>query len=262
MRTMCHANKFVKEASATSLMAWHEILMSAGPHNQIYSTSIRPLHYLHMCLTALSGIAHRVMCFTFVWAKNVLGFCCVWWCSHFQVIFSTVTDTPCMFMVADSFCITCTGLASDKALSIMRRTEQTLCLSFILIFLLQVSSEHYLSSILASSPGNHIPGHCRRLTVSCVMRSAGQLSNTQALGFRCLHCSCEFETRHGMNVHRRMQSSAGTGCADPSNSTSVSFTGRASISSSIVREHAFLGAYKLMHTKVIKSEYEGKLTMT
>ena len=66
MRTMCHANKFVKEASATSLMAWHEILMSDGPHNQIYSTSIRPLHYLHMCLTALSGIAHRVMCFTFV----------------------------------------------------------------------------------------------------------------------------------------------------------------------------------------------------
>jgi hypothetical protein len=62
-----------------------------------------------ICLTALSGIAHRVMCFTFVWAKNVLGFRCVWWCSHFQVIFSTVIDTPCMFMVADSFCITCTG---------------------------------------------------------------------------------------------------------------------------------------------------------
>jgi hypothetical protein len=204
----------------------------------------------------LSGIAHRVMCFTFVWAKNVLGFCCVWWCSHFQVIFSTVTDTPCMFMVADSFCITCIlyhlhSLASDKALSIMRRTEQTLCLSFILNFLLQVSSEHYLSSILASSPGNHIPGHCRRLTVSCVMRSAGQLSNTQALGFRCLHCSSEFETCHGMHIHRRKQSSAGTGCADPSNSKSVSFTGRASISSSIFREHAFLGAYKLMHTEVV-----------
>ena len=67
--------------------------------------------------------------------------------------------------------------------------------------------------------------------------------STQALGFRCLHCSSEFETRHGMQCHRRMQSSAGTGCADPRNSTSVSFTARASISSSIVREHAFLGAY-------------------
>ena len=54
--------------------------------------------------------------------------------------------------------------------------------------------------------------------------------------------SSNFETRHGMNVHRRKKSSAGTGCADPSNSKSVSFTGRASISSSIVREHAFLGA--------------------
>ena len=133
-------------------------------------------------------------------------------------------------------------LASDKALSIMRRTEQTLCLSFILNFLLHVSSVHHLSSILASSPRNHIPGHCRRLTVSCVTRPGGQHRITQAVGFRCLHCSSEFETRHGMNVHRRKQSSAGTGCADPSNSKSVSFTGRASISSSIVREHAFLGA--------------------
>ena len=187
-------------------------------------------------------------------------------CMHFQVIFSTVTvtDSPCMFMVADSFQVLyhLLRLAIDKGLSIMRRTEQNLCLSFILIFLLQVASGQYLLSILASLSGNHIPGHCRRLTVSCVMRSAGQLSNTQALGFRCLHCSSEFETRHGMHIHRRKQSSAGTGCADPSNSTSVSFTARASISSSIVRTHAFLGAYYLMHTEVIKSEYEGKLTMT
>ena len=32
MRTICHANKFVKEASATSLMPSHEILMFAGQH--------------------------------------------------------------------------------------------------------------------------------------------------------------------------------------------------------------------------------------
>ena len=65
MRTICHANKFVKEASATSLMPSHEILMFAGPHIQINSTSIRQFHFLHyggMCLTALPGIAHRVMC--------------------------------------------------------------------------------------------------------------------------------------------------------------------------------------------------------
>ena len=65
MRAICHANKFAKEASATSLTIARD-LMFAGPHIQIYSTSIRPLHYLRMCLTALSGIAHRVMCFTFV----------------------------------------------------------------------------------------------------------------------------------------------------------------------------------------------------
>ena len=176
-------------------------------------------------------------------------------CSQFQVILSTVTvtDTPCMFMVADSFQVLyhLLRLASDKALSIMRRTEQNLCLSFILIFLLQVSSGQYLSSLLVRASVIHIPGHCRRITVSSVMRSAGQLSNTQALGFRCLHCSSEFETRHGMQCHRRNQSSAGTGCADPRNSTSVSFTARASISSSILREHAFLGAYILMHTEVV-----------
>ena len=53
-----------------------------------------------------------------------------------------------------------------------------------------------------------------------------------------------------MNVHRQKQSSTGIGCADLSNSKSVSFTGRASISSSMVREHDFLGAY-LNHTEEV-----------
>ena len=173
-------------------------------------------------------------------------------CSHFQVDWHTLHVYGCRFRQSWNFLLYhLHRLASDKALSIMRRTEQDLCISFILIYLLQVSSGQYLLSILDSSSDNHIPGHCRRITVSSVMRSAGQLSNTQALGFRCLHCSSEFETRHGMQCHRRMQSSAGTGCADPRNSTSVSFTARASISSSIVREHAFLGAYILMHTEVV-----------
>ena len=66
MRTICHAHKFVKEASATSLTS-HEILLFAGPRILINSTSIRPFHYLHydgMCLTTLPDIAHRVMCLT------------------------------------------------------------------------------------------------------------------------------------------------------------------------------------------------------
>ena len=51
-------------------------------------------------------------------------------------------------------------------------------------------------------------------------------------------------------------------CADPSNSKSVSFTGRASITSSIVREHDFLGAY-LNHMEVVyvhRQEDTQKLT--
>jgi hypothetical protein len=109
-------------------------------------------------------------------------------------------------------------------------------------FLLQYFCLHCLAAIqfLDSWPGN-IPGPCRLLP--CVMRPAGQPSLPQAVGFRCAHCSGEFDTRHAIDCHRRKQSSLGTGCADPSNSKSVSFTGRASFSSSIVREHDFLGAF-------------------
>ena len=144
----------------------------------------------------------------------------------------------------------------------MRRTKRIRCITLVLYFLLQVSSVHYRAAISASSPRNHIPGLCRRLQVPCVMRSAGQQSITQAVGFRCAHCSSEFETRHAMDCHRRKQSSQGTECADPSNSKSVSFTGRASIASSLVREHDFLGAY-LNHMEVVyvhRQEDPRKLT--
>ncbi len=43
--------------------------------------------------------------------------------------------------------------------------------------------------------------------------------------------------------HRRTKYSLGSGCADLSNSKSVSVTERASISSSILREHDVLGAH-------------------
>ena len=140
-------------------------------------------------------------------------------------------------------------LASETALG-MRRTDQILCISFVLNCLLPCTSVHYRPPIWASSPRNHIPGHCRRLQVPCVMRPAGQHSIIQAVGFRCAHCSREFETRHAMDCHRRQQSSQGTECADPSNSKSLSFTGRASFASSRVREHDFLGAC-LNHMEVV-----------
>ena len=97
----------------------------------------------------------------------------------------------------------------------------------------------------------NIPGPCRLLRVPCVMRPAVQHSLPQAVGFRCAHCTSEFDTRHAMDCHRRKQSPLGTGCANPSNSKSVSFTGRASISSSIVREHELLGAHA-NHTQTVR----------
>jgi hypothetical protein len=153
-------------------------------------------------------------------------------------------------------------LASETALG-MRWTELIHCISLVLYFLPQVSSVHYRAAISACSrPRNHIPGHCRRLQVPCVMRSGGQHSITQAVGFRCAHCSSEFKTRCAMDCHRRKQSSQGTECANPSNSKSVSFTGRASIAASLVREHDFLGAY-LNHMEVVyvhRQEDPRKLT--
>ena len=142
---------------------------------------------------------------------------------------------------------------TDAALT-MRMTEQILCLSFILKFSLQVSSLHHPACL----PRN-ITGPCRLIPwlVPCfqVMRPTGQDSlpvknAPHALGFRCAHCTSEFDTRRAMDCHRRKQSSIGTGCADPSNSKSVSFTGRASISSSIVREHDFQGAQPT-HTVIV-----------
>ncbi len=136
-------------------------------------------------------------------------------------------------------------LASDTVLA-MRRTEKIMFLSFILKFWLPVSSLHYLA---ASLQGN-IPGHCRLLRIPCVMRPAVQHSPPQAVGFRYAHCTSEFDTRHAMDCHRRKQSSLGTGCTDPSNRKSVSFTGRASFASLIVREHDILGAHT-NHTEAV-----------
>jgi hypothetical protein len=93
-----------------------------------------------------------------------------------------------------------------------------------------------------------LSGRLRR--VPCVMRPAVQHSLPQAVGFRCTHFTSEFDTRHAMDCHISKQSSLGTGCADPSNSKSVSFTGRASNSSSIIREHEFLGAHT-NHTETV-----------
>ena len=59
----------------------------------------------------------------------------------------------------------------------------------------------------------------------------------QAAGFKCLNCNSEFGSRRGVECHRRHTASIGTPCADPSNHKSLSFTGRAGMSTGILRQH-------------------------
>ena len=130
---------------------------------------------------------------------------CLLWFIHFEVVIMMSTDNCCMLCGCRFLHLPWT--ASDTA-PVMQRTYLLLCVSFILEFLLPVQSLHYQ---VASLPGNP-PVHCRRLRrVSCVMRPAVQHCLSQAVGFRCAHCTSEFDTRHAMDCHRRKQSSLGTG---------------------------------------------------
>ena len=83
----------------------------------------------------------------------------------------------------------------------------------------------------------------RNLSITCIMRPANRdihvvkrRAAPQALGYRCAHCTSEFDSKTGMDCHRRHPTSQGTPCADPENSKSLSFTGR------VLRQHDTLGA--------------------
>ena len=62
-----------------------------------------------------------------------------------------------------------------------------------------------------------------------------------ALGFKCVHCRSEFESRHAIDVHHRHSSSVGTPCADPRNHKSMSMTERVNQAAGILRHHETLG---------------------
>ena len=92
-----------------------------------------------------------------------------------------------------------------------------------------------------------VPRHNLNLSITCIMRPANHAtavkrSAPQALGYRCAHCSSEFDSRTGMDCHRRHPTSLGTPCADPHNSKSLSFTARAIVASSSLRQHDTPGA--------------------
>ena len=63
-----------------------------------------------------------------------------------------------------------------------------------------------------------------------------------SLGFKCVHCRSEFESRYAMDIHRRHISNAGTPCADPRNHKSMTFTERGDQAAGILRQHDTLGA--------------------
>ena len=81
---------------------------------------------------------------------------------------------------------------------------------------------------------------------ACVgVREEGTLNPKQlplSLGFKCAHCRSEFDSRIGMDTHRRHSASVGTPCADPRNSKSMSLTARGGYSfAGILRQHDTLG---------------------
>ena len=62
-----------------------------------------------------------------------------------------------------------------------------------------------------------------------------------ALGFKCVHCRNEFDSRHAIDCHRRHSESVGTPCADPRNHKSMSMTERGDQAAGIHRQHDTLG---------------------
>ena len=62
-----------------------------------------------------------------------------------------------------------------------------------------------------------------------------------ALGFKCVECRGEFDSRHAIDVHRRHIASVGTPCADPRNHKSMSMTERDDQAAGILRQHDTLG---------------------
>ena len=124
-------------------------------------------------------------------------------------------------------------LASDTVA--MQRTEQILYLSVILNFLLQATT---------------IPGPSRLLHVPCVVRAAGHPEIPRPWG-------SDVPTVPASSIHvapRTVIASTypplGLDAQIRAAASQVSFTGRASMSSSIVREHDFLGAHT-NHTEKI-----------
>jgi hypothetical protein len=72
-------------------------------------------------------------------------------------------------------------------------------------------------------------------------KPGGPIRLPLALGFKCVNCRNEFESRHAIDVHRRHPLLVGTPCADPKNHKSMSMTDRVDQAVGILRHHDTLG---------------------
>ena len=80
-----------------------------------------------------------------------------------------------------------------------------------------------------------IPSHCMQGRARG--RVAVKANATGSLGFKCADCNGKFGSRRAMDCHRQHATSVGTQCADPRSYKSLSFTGRADMSTGILRQH-------------------------
>ena len=62
-------------------------------------------------------------------------------------------------------------------------------------------------------------------------------ASAEAVGFKCSNCDGIFDSRIAVAFHRCHVSCQGTACADSSSIQSLSFTGRADMSTGILRHH-------------------------
>jgi hypothetical protein len=150
-------------------------------------------------------------------------------------------------------------LSADLEFDIGHDTRTSVQMSQPLSWFVKYPSVFFLLTVVLSVAGAkwvyppfpqyHIKGAQKQnLSITCIMRPANRempavkRSAPLALGYRCAYCTSEFDSKTGMDCHRRHPTSLGTPCADPENSKSMSFTARANVASSILRQHDTLGA--------------------
>ena len=70
-------------------------------------------------------------------------------------------------------------------------------------------------------------------------KSATNKSKTsmQFVAFKCMHCKGEYATQRAYNGHRSHIKSAGTPCQEASSQVSLTYKGRADLSTGILRQH-------------------------